>query len=458
MSRLVESWLDSRPLNGRQVLIIAVIASALVIDGLDVQLLSLVAPLILEDWGIARQDFGAAMSAALLGSSFGSLVGGGLGDRFGRKSVFVAATLAFGVATVLAGLTHTVFGMTFVRLIGGFGFGAALPTSVALVSEWLPKLARSRVVGMTATGTPLGGMLGAAFLISLLPMLGWRGCFIACGLVSVVFGLIAWVWLPESPGYLVARGKADKAAVLLRRYLGVECTAESLGSADAAAQEIDAEARAGDDQRIFDRGNLRLNIGSWLAFFGVYYVAYGLAAWLPVLLTGAGLDMPTALRASFMFNLCAVVSGIVHGLLVPRFGSKRLLLTGVSLTVVALCVLAFGVLTLRATHDPARAEWFVLLGSAGVGAFNGALIGVIYAVLALGFPPACRAGAIGLAMMLGRVGGILGSFVGGALLSIPGLPDTPFIAGLVLAALCALVGTVVIDRHVPRAEGLSSGT
>ncbi|MEY4761440.1 MAG: hypothetical protein RLZZ200_1296 [Pseudomonadota bacterium] len=451
MSRLVESWLDSRPLNRRQALIIAIIASALVIDGLDVQLLSLVAPMILQDWGIARQDFGAAMSAALLGSSFGSLVGGGLGDRFGRKSVFVAATLSFGVATALAGLTHSVFGMTLVRLVGGFGFGAVLPTSVALVSEWLPKLARSRVVGMTATGTPLGGMLGAAFLISLLPMLGWRGCFLACGLVSVIFGLLAWVWLPESPSYLVARGKADKAAALLRRYLGVDCTAESLGSADAAAREIDAEAQAGDDRRVFDRSNLRLNMGSWLAFFGVYFVAYGLAAWLPVLLTGAGLDMPTALRASFLYNLCAVVSGILHGLLVPRFGSKRLLLTGVTLTLVALGLLALGVTTLRATHDVARAEWFVMAGSAGVGAFNGALIGVIYAVLALGFPPSCRAGAIGLAMMLGRMGGIVGSFVGGALLSIHGVPDLPFIVALAVAALCALMGTLIIDRHVPRA-------
>ena len=450
MSRLVEGWLDSRPLGGRQVLIIVVIALALVIDGLDVQLLSLVAPLILEDWGIARQDFGAAMSAALLGSSFGSVVGGGLGDRFGRKSVFVAATLAFGVATVLAGLTQSVFAMTLVRLIGGFGFVAALPTSVALVSEWLPKLARSRVVGMTATGTPLGGMLGAAVLISLLPLLGWRGCFIACGLLSIFFGLLAWVWLPESPSYLVARGRADQAAGLLRRYLGVDCTAQSLGSADAAARAIDAEAAAGDDVRVFERSNLRLNVGAWLAFFGVYYVAYGLAAWLPVLLTGAGMGMPAALRASFTFNLCAVVSGILHGLLVTRFGSRRLMLTGVTLTLVSLGLLALGVVTLRAVHDVGRAELLVLVGSAGVGAFNGALIGVIYAVLALGFPPSCRAGAIGLAMMLGRMGGILGSFIGGALLSVPGIPDTPYIGALAVAVVCALIGTLIIDRHVPR--------
>jgi len=249
----------------------------------------------------------------------------------------------------------------------------------------------------------------------------------------------------------VARGRADKAAALLRRYLGVPCTAESLSSADAAAHEMEAAAAAGDERRIFDRSNLRLNVGAWLAFFGVYYVAYGLAAWLPVLLTGAGLGMPAALRASFTFNLCAVVSGIVHGLFVTRFGSRRLMLTGVTLTLVSLGLLALGVMTLRSVHDVGRAELLVLFGSAGVGAFNGALIGVIYAVLALGFPPSCRAGAIGLAMMLGRVGGILGSFIGGALLSVPGMPDMPYIVALAIATVCALIGTVIIDRHVPRA-------
>jgi MFS family permease len=73
---------------------------------------------------------------------------------------------------------------------------------------------------------------------------------------------------------------------------------------------------------------------------------------------------------------------------------------------------------------------------------------VIYVVLAQGFPPACRAGALGLAMMLGRAGGIASSFFGGLLLSIPGLPDTPFLAALAVAVVLALTGCLVIDRHV----------
>jgi AAHS family 4-hydroxybenzoate transporter-like MFS transporter len=448
MSKAIEGILDAHRLNSRQYLIVTVLFATLIIDGLDVQLLSLVAPLVLQDFGIGRSEFGAAMSAALLGSSFGSLVGGGLGDRFGRRSVFVVATLVFGIGTALAATTHDVLGMTVLRLVGGFGFGAALPTSVALASEWLPKTARARVVSLTSLGTPLGGMLGAAFLIGLLPLLGWRGCFVLCGLVSVVFGLLALMTAPESPSYLVARGRSDRAAALLERVVGTKVSAEQLGSAADATQEIEAAAADGDSAGIFDRSNLRLNIGTWLAFFGVYFVAYGIAAWSPVLLTGAGLPLPVALRASVVSNFCSVAAGVLFSIFVVRFGSRRLLLGGSLLTLVSVVLLAWGVASVRAGGAEGAAGWAVLAGSGGIGAFNGALIGVIYVVLAQGFPPACRAGALGLAMMVGRAGGIASSFFGGALLSIPGMPDTPFLAALAAAVVLALAGAVVIDRHV----------
>jgi AAHS family 4-hydroxybenzoate transporter-like MFS transporter len=447
VSAVIDRILDERRINGRQLTIVSVVYSALVIDGIDVQLLALVAPLVLQDWGIGRGDFGPAMSAALLGSSFGSSIGGGLGDRFGRKNVLVAATLLFGVCTVLAAFTNTVLGMTLLRLVGGFGFGAALPTSVALVSEWLPTRARARVAGMTSTGTPLGGLLGAAFLIGLVSMVGWRGCFVLFGIVSLLFGLLAWIALPESPGYLVARGRGARAASLLSKQLGITCRPEDLASvADAAPSPSVAASRAA-TERVFDRRNLRLNLGSWLGFFGVYFAAYGIAAWSPVLLTGAGMTLPQALRASFAYNLCAVTSALVHGQIVTRFGSRRLLSAGSGMTLICVVLLAYGVAAVRS--DPAgHGDVLVVIASAGLGAFNGAVIALIYGVLAHGFSPSCRAGGVGMAMMMGRAGGILSTFLGGTLLSIAGGQGLPFLVALGAAAFLALAGTLVIDRHV----------
>src|SRR5262245_51070234 len=104
MRNPTDAVLDATPVNARQLAIVAVILLALVIDGLDIQLLALAAPLIFIDWGIDRASFGPAMSAALIGMSVGATLGGWLGDRFGRKSVLVVATFGFGAATVAASL------------------------------------------------------------------------------------------------------------------------------------------------------------------------------------------------------------------------------------------------------------------------------------------------------------------------------------------------------------------
>jgi AAHS family 4-hydroxybenzoate transporter-like MFS transporter len=281
-----------------------------------------------------------------------------------------------------------------------------------------------------------------------LPLFGWRGAFVLCGVLSVLLGVLALVVVPESPAFLVARGRGARAVVLLRRTLGVDVAAADLGTPADAAREIEVAATEGDSQRVFDRVHLRLNLGSWLAFFGVYFVAYGIAAWSTVLLTGAGLALPVALRASVVSNFCSVASGVLFSVLVVRLGSRRLMLGGGLFTLLSLALLAWGVAAVRAGGASGVAEFAVLVGSGGIGAFNGALIGVIYVVIAQGFPPACRAGALGLAMMLGRAGGIASSFFGGILLSVPGMPDTPFLWALAAAVLLALAGCLVINRHV----------
>ena len=68
----------------------------------------------------------------------GSLVGGTLGDRFGRRAVLIVSVIIFGLATVLAGMTNSIGWMTALRILSGCGFGAAAPNAVALANDWLP--------------------------------------------------------------------------------------------------------------------------------------------------------------------------------------------------------------------------------------------------------------------------------------------------------------------------------
>ncbi len=124
------------------------------------------------------------MAAALVGLSLGAGIGGPLGDRFGRKHVLMVSAVIFGFGTIAAAFTNDITQMTLVRLTSGMGFGAATPVSIALVAEWLPRRVQPAAIAFMSLGTPLGGMVGSALLIFVIPFLGWRGCFIACGLLT----------------------------------------------------------------------------------------------------------------------------------------------------------------------------------------------------------------------------------------------------------------------------------
>lgn len=104
----------------------AVCMLVLVVDGIDLQLLGPVVPVIIEDWGVGRGSFGSAMSAALIGMGFGAWIGGSIGDRLGRRNALAGAALA-------ASQADTIAAMAGYRLLGGLVFGAAFPNSLARV-------------------------------------------------------------------------------------------------------------------------------------------------------------------------------------------------------------------------------------------------------------------------------------------------------------------------------------
>ena len=91
-----------KPLRPFQWLVMGAALIVLVIEGIDLQSLPILTPLILEEWDIDRALFGPALAAALFGMAFGSLFGGWLGDRWGRLKALYLATMIFGASTIAA--------------------------------------------------------------------------------------------------------------------------------------------------------------------------------------------------------------------------------------------------------------------------------------------------------------------------------------------------------------------
>ena len=435
---------DTHPMRSLQILLILLVLLALVIDGVDIQLLSLVAPVILKEWAVTKASFGPAMGAALIGMSIGAGLGGWTGDRYGRKSTLTAAVFLFGVATVGASFTHNTNSLALLRLVTGLGFGAAAPNGIALLSEWLPQRVQSRAIGLMSAAVPVGGLVGAAGVYLLLPTYGWRGCFIICGAATLIVGLAIAIFLPESADFALARGKRERAEALMKRVLGREI---KLSESDVAPTTHDAQAAAAGES-MFGASYHRLNAGLWLLFIGINFVAYGIAAWTPVYLTAAGFALREAIGVIFIHSLTAVSFAALTSLIIRRLGSRMPLIVCCAASFLCICLLAFTLAQLQgAPSVPTRL--MVTITCAGIGGFNGAAIALTYALLAFAYPTACRARGIGVGIMMGRIGGAGATLFGGALLSLDGDSTIPFFIVCGALTLCSIVGVRVINRHIP---------
>lgn len=431
------------PLRTFQIFTFIVCAIVLVADGVDAQLLGVVTPLILTDYGVDRGAFGLAISAALVGFGLGSWGGGWLGDRVGRRWSLMVAAIVFSLGTIAASTADGVTQMALWRLIGGLGFGSAYSNAITLTSEWLPDRWKSVAVTTISVGTPLGGTVVGALAPTIVAAWGWRGAFVTFGVGTFIVCVILIIAvLRDSPAYLLARGKTAEAKQAARRVVDEDLD---------LVPERHMTDKSGTNPGVLDRGNLRLNVGVGLAFTSAALVAYGILNWATTLLTAHGFEFAQASYAVSIAGLTSIGGSITVGLLIGRFGSKPIMFGVGATLLVNLIVLAAVIEGMNGTSpdDGQRMMIVALLGLAA--AIFSAGVGGMYAMMTHGYPPSCRSAGIGFGIFMGRIGAVLSSFFGGALLDMGQGSVIPYFAVLCAGAVLLMIAVMINDRHVPPA-------
>ena len=442
MTVCVEDLVRRRPATRLQVVLLAVLLLALIVDGLSLQLLSLVSPLLVAQWQIQKADLGAAFSAALLGMSLGAWAGGRLGDRLGPKAALVGSVIWFAAATCGVGMTSSLTALTLLRFASGIGFGAAVPNAVSLASEWLGPSLRAKAISLMSVGPPLGGMVGSVLLGGILSRLGWRGSFLLCGSGSILLALAIAAVVPELPSYLLSRGRRTAVVHLVRRWLG-----ERIDPAELTAESDQPDASVAAAPEAPQRVGWRFLWGTSLAFFCTTYTAYAFATWTPLLISTNGLPQSSGLAAVFWFNAAAVSAAFIAGPLIVRWGSRRLMTLGAVVAGIAVALLA-AVLGPAGPVTSLSAPVVINVATALAGGGTGTVIATVYAVIAAGYPPLRRASGLGLGMMFGRGGGIVSTFYGGRLLGAVAHQGNPYFFVMGVAILASLAGIGLVDRHL----------
>jgi AAHS family 4-hydroxybenzoate transporter-like MFS transporter len=449
MSTTFSEAISRAPLRAFSISTFVICMLVLIFDGMDAQLLGIVAPKVIDDLGTDGTTFGWAASAALVGFGLGSWGGGWLGDTIGRRWSLAIAAAIFSLATVGASWSGDVWQMAAWRLVGGLGFGSAYANAIALASEWLPDRWRSVGVTTLSVGTPAGGVVVGLLAPTLVAEYGWRGSFVVFGVATLLIVLVILLMLRDSPSFLLANGKPEAARLAARKVLDEDI--------ELVPERHDTGGETGTAVGVLDRSNLRLNIGVGISFAASALVAYALLTWSTTMLSGTA-TLPgkgfTFEEASYVISfggVTAIIASIATGFLVQWLGS-RLVVSGISVTLfLTLLAFAYALETVPAEpSDAHRLAIVVLLGIAA--ALFSAGIASMYAIMTYAYPPSCRSAGIGFGIFMARVGAVMATAFGGWLLELGEGSIVPFFAVLVVSSVLISMAAFVIDRQVPPAK------
>lgn len=427
--------LDNGPFSSIQKLAVVLAALAVVMDGFDGQLIGFAIPALLKDLHLTREAIAPVIAAGLLGMATGSVLVGGLADRYGRRMALIASVCLFGAATFGMGLAAQVWQLAALRFIAGLGIGGALPTASIIAVEFAPTRVRTVAVTATVVCYPVGGILAGMFASAVLPASGWRSLFILGGLLPIAFAVLQFFLLPESPRYMARR---DSMQAALRRLM-----TRLHGSVEDGVRLVDlgepANARAGRFKDLLSPQLLRETLALSGAFFMCLLSLYSAYSWLPAMLTFEGMNIGLASHGLTAYNFGGLTGALLCAVLVARIGS-RLVLVGA----------AFGALlsALLLQMFFARIGTEAFIAGIGIhGFFVNAVQGPMYALAAFVYPTEIRARAIGAATAFGRLGAIVSAFAGATVITMGG--GAAYFAMLAIAMLLAFLCLSLIRNHIP---------
>jgi putative MFS transporter len=193
------------------------------LDFFDFYLIGFILAFVVKGWSLTYGQSGAILLSSGIAAPLGSLFWGWMADKIGRRKVMILTVLNFSVPTGLMALTPDQ-GWLFLsvcRFFVGLGVTGLYTVDVAIVQEFLPASKRGRITGLTTALLPAGTLLGALTGAYLEHYVGWRGLF-AVGLLPAGLTLLIRAWVPESPHWLIGKGRLDEARRSLAWALQVD--------------------------------------------------------------------------------------------------------------------------------------------------------------------------------------------------------------------------------------------
>jgi len=409
---------EDAPLSAAHWGLMAVLVIALVIDVMKPASLGFTVPGMISEYGVPKKTVSLVPFFALMGTVTGSVLWGVIADIYGRKASILLSAVMF-VGTSICGAMPSLawnIGMCFMM---GAAAGGMLPVTYALLAEMMPNRHRGWSLVLVGGLGAVGGYFAASGLSAVLqPIFGWRILWLAnlpTGLTLVLLG----AFIPESAKFLLARGRAQEAEAVMRRF----------GSKVRKASPAVIAARTG------SHALTGLKLYGKLAALSLCALAWGLVnfgllLWLPADLVAKGYSVGVSSKLLAESALIAFPTVFLAALLYSRWSTKWSLVTMIALTLAGLLLVLR--LELAGSGSPVLPVALLIVGTNGI-------IAIVLPYAAESFPLRVRGRATGWVAACTKAGGLFAQAltISGIILSMglsSGLIMVPTAVALVLVA------------------------
>jgi len=450
-----QDWLSSiekSNLTPRYYLTIALLVLQEMFEFYDFFLVGYLVSVLAPGWHLTYGQSAMMLLSSGVGAIAGSLAGGQIADKVGRKKIIWGGGVIFSLGAAGCALIPDGAWILFsiLRFVVGFGSTAAISAQNPLIVEITPTRYRTFVSSMMVVPVALGTMFAALISASLLPVIGWRGVAATGAMPIVTSLLIAWI-APESVRWLLSRGRNADARREAAKLLGVPEASVALPNV------IEPTGKSGSMSELFhDQKRFWWVVVIWI---GISTGTYGVILWGPTILSQ--LLKITAHEAAHYFvyaSIFSILGRVLFSFLPLYIGRRGAALVGTFISVlVMLAVVAF--------YREFIAGWsvFALLVIFGAAFYSGCFSNMSPYVVEV-FPVSLGGRAFGLAQAANGIGKILGpvclALIAGSsdVVSPKATADAIAPAFLFLAACeCAALIAIFAYRREPHGKPMDLG-
>lgn len=358
---------------------------------------------------------GSLGSAALFGMLFGAWLFGSLADYIGRRKSLTIAVTTFGLGSIISAFSQSLDQLIALRFVVGLGLGGSLPVASSYFAEFMPQRIRGAMISILesfwAIGTIIIGIVALAIGTS------WRNLLLFGGTVLLILPIL--LALPESPRFLLVKGRVEEAEKIIEKIFGVKVKLKKL-------EEKHEKVTIAELWEKFAKTTLMLTV----AWFSIAFAYYGFFIWLPKFLAST---LSITVFKSFQYFIITAIAQLPGyysaAYLIEKIGRKKTLSSYLLISGLA------GIMFYKfASSGNVN---LIMLSAILFSFFNLGAWGAIYAYTPELYPTNVRGTGTGWAGAMARIGGGLAPIIAGKLME----SYTVGVAVLVIA-IVSIVGAL----------------